>query len=67
MSYETIINRRTTRKFQQKPVAKDVLRRCVDAARLSPCGSNRQPLKYVIVNDKDQLNKARAYVHLVNR
>ncbi|MCW4039746.1 MAG: nitroreductase family protein [Candidatus Bathyarchaeota archaeon] len=57
LSYETIINRRTTRKFQQKPVAEQVLRRCVDAARLSPSGSNRQPLKYVIVNTKDQLQK----------
>jgi nitroreductase len=57
LSYETIINRRTTRKFQQKPVAEEVLRRCVDAARLSPSGSNRQPLKYVIVNTKDQLQK----------
>lgn len=57
MSYQTIINRRTTRKFQQKPVPEDVLRRCVEAARLSPSGSNRQPLKYVIVNDEKQLKK----------
>jgi len=57
MSYQTIINRRTTRKFQQKPVPEDVLRRCVEAARLSPSGSNRQPLKYVIVNDEQQLTK----------
>ena len=57
MIYEKIINRRTTRKFEQKPVPKEVLERCVDAARLSPCGSNRQPLKYVIVNDDDQLKK----------
>jgi nitroreductase len=55
--YKKIISRRTTRKFEQKPVAKEILERCVDAARLSPCGSNRQPLKYVIVNDEEQLNK----------
>jgi nitroreductase len=35
--YKKIISRRTTRKFEQKPVAKD--------------------LKYVIVNDEEQLNK----------
>lgn len=57
MSYQTIINRRTTRKFQQKPVPEDVLKRSVDAARLSPSGSNRQPLKYVIINDEKQLKK----------
>ncbi len=57
MIYELIINRRTTRKYKQKPVAKDVLERCVDAARLSPTGSNRQPLKYIIVNEDTQLTK----------
>jgi nitroreductase len=55
--YEKIISRRTTRKFEQKQVPKEVLERCVDAARLSPCGSNRQPLKYVIVDDEEQLKK----------
>jgi nitroreductase len=55
--YEMIISRRTTRKFEQKQVPKEVLERCVDAARLSPCGSNRQPLKYVIVNEDEQLKK----------
>ena len=57
MIYEKIISRRTTRKFEQKQVPKEVIERCVDAARLSPCGSNRQPLKYVIVNDEEQLKK----------
>jgi nitroreductase len=55
--YEKIISRRTTRKFEQKQVPKEIIKRCVDAARLSPCGSNRQPLKYVIVNDEEQLKK----------
>ena len=31
------------------------MRKCVDAARLSPAGMNRQPLKYIIVNDKSLL------------
>jgi nitroreductase len=55
--YDKIVSRRTTRKFDQKPVPKEVIERCVDAARLSPCGSNRQPLKYVVVNDEEQLKK----------
>jgi len=55
--YDKIIGRRTTRKFEQKKVPKEIIERCVDAARLSPCGSNRQPLKYVIVNDAEQLKK----------
>ena len=52
MIYEKITSRRTIRKYAQKDVPREVLLRCVDAARLSPTGANRQPLKYVIVNDQ---------------
>ena len=36
---------------------KEILSKCVDAARLSPSGANRQPLKYVIVNDQNLLRE----------
>ncbi len=55
--YETIINRRTVRKFLQKPVPKNVLLKCADAARLSPCGCNLQPLRFVVVDDPKVLPK----------
>jgi len=51
MIYEKIVSRRTVRKYKPKNVPKEVLVKCVDAARLSPSGANRQPLKYVIVNE----------------
>lgn len=51
MLYEKITSRRTIRKYVQKDVSDEVLLRCVDAARLSPSGANRQPLKYIVVND----------------
>lgn len=57
MIYEKITSRRTIRKYLQKDVPKEVLTRCVDAARLSPSGANRQPLKYVIVKDEDVLKE----------
>jgi nitroreductase len=55
MIYDKIANRRTIRKYLGKDVPKEVLTRCVDAARLSPSGANRQPLKYIIVDDKKLL------------
>lgn len=55
MIYESIIKRRTIRKFTLRPVSSEVLNKCVDAARMSPSGMNRQPLKYVIVNDPQLL------------
>ena len=47
--HEKIISRRSIRKYAQKPVPKETLVRCLDAARLSPSAANRQPLKYVAV------------------
>ncbi|MFA5366170.1 MAG: nitroreductase family protein [Candidatus Bathyarchaeia archaeon] len=55
--YKTIKNRRTIRKFLQKPVPKTVLLKCADAARLSPCGCNLQPLRYILVDDPKVLPK----------
>ena len=57
MIYEKIVERRTVRKYTKGSVPKDVLEKCVDAARLSPSGMNRQPLKYIIVNDEKLLAK----------
>jgi len=55
MIYDKIARRRTIRKYLKKDVPEEVLIKCVDAARLSPSGANRQPLKYIIVNDKNLL------------
>jgi len=57
MIFEKIVERRTVRKYTKEPVPKDVLVKCVEAARLSPSGMNRQPLKYIIVNDDKLLAK----------
>jgi nitroreductase len=57
MTYDKITRRRTIRKYAWKDIPKETLLKCVDAARLSPSGANRQPLKYVIVNDQKLLNE----------
>jgi len=57
MIYEKITSRRTIRKYAQRDIPEEVLSRCVDAARLSPSGANRQPLKYVIVDDQKLLTE----------
>ena len=57
MIYEKITSRRTIRKYAQKEIPQEVLLKCVDAARLSPSGANRQPLKYIIVNDRDLIKE----------
>lgn len=49
--YEAIKTRRSVRAYQDKPVPAEVLTRLLNAARLAPSGSNRQPWKFVVVTN----------------
>jgi nitroreductase len=50
--YDTIISRRTIRRFQQKHLNLALLKKFVNAARLAPSAANLQPLEYIIVTEK---------------
>lgn len=54
-AYASILNRRTIRKFTQKPIVRETLVKMINAARLAPSGANLQPLKYLVVTDKNLL------------
>jgi len=62
-SYSDIIKRRTIRRFQEKPVPFSLLKKCVNAARLSPTARNTQPLDFVIVNDQEQVQRINEAVY----
>lgn len=49
MIYEKMLERRSIRRFQQKPVPEDLLDKYVNAARLAPTARNLQPLEFIIV------------------
>jgi len=55
--YRKIIKRRSIRRFKQKPILLDVLKKFVNAARLAPSAANLQPLEFCIVNNKDLCSK----------
>lgn len=55
--YETIISRRTIRKFKQETIDPEILKKLVNAGRLAPSGGNLQPLEYLVVDDKDLKEK----------
>ena len=55
--YEAATNRRSIRKFTQKPIPREKLEGFVAAARLAPSGHNMQPIKYAIVNDPPTVQK----------
>ena len=52
--YETILKRRTVRKFKQQKIDRSILEKLIDAARLAPSAMNLQPVKYVIVDDAEK-------------
>lgn len=53
MLKELIAKNRSYRRFyQDKQVSWDVLKELVDLARLSPCGANRQTLRFVLSADE---------------
>ncbi len=56
-TYELILKRRSIRRFKNIAIPYEILEKCVDAARLAPCGANRQPLEYIIVDDEQLLPK----------
>ncbi len=62
-TYQLILKRRTIRRFQSKAVPFSVLKKSVNAARLSPSARNAQPLDFVIVNEKTQLQRMNEAVY----
>jgi len=61
-TYETIIKRRTIRKFKQEKIKRDVLIKLINAARHAPSGANLQPLKYIIVDRPEKVEKIFIYL-----
>ena len=55
--------RRTYRRFEQRPVAPEILTEAVDAARIASCGANRQTVRYIIVESSDAVAAVQPLVH----
>ena len=54
---ELITKRQSVRKYIDKPVEKEKLMRCIEAARLAQSASNTQPWKFIVVDDPELKNK----------
>lgn len=55
MSFFELINKREScRDFSDKKVDKELLVKCIDAARLSPSACNSQPWSFVVVNSEEK-------------
>jgi nitroreductase len=56
---EAIRQRRSVRSFLDKPVPREMIDEIVEAARLAPSGSNRQPWRFLVVTDPEERTKLR--------
>ena len=58
--YEALAMRRSVRNFLNKPVEREKIMACLEAARLAPSASNSQPWSFLVVDDpaiRDRLCK----------
>jgi nitroreductase len=56
---EAIQQRRSIRKFLDKPVPTEMINEILEAARLAPSASNRQPWRFIVVTDLKERAKLR--------
>ena len=54
---EEIFNRRSIRKFKNKEVEPEKIERLLRAAMQAPSAANQQPWEFIVVKDKDSLEK----------
>ncbi len=60
--YEAVRTVLAVRKYQDKPVPADVVRRIVEAGQLTASSMNGQPWHFIVVEDRDTLRKIGALV-----
>jgi nitroreductase len=52
--FEAIRTRRSIRKYKQEPIPDEKLESIFEAARLAPSAGNRQPWRFIVVQDTDR-------------
>ena len=55
--YDVIRTRRSVRAYRPAPIPEEVLHRVLDAARIAPSGSNRQPARLILINEEKEKAK----------
>ena len=52
---DLILSRRSIRRYENKDIPEDVVRQILETGRQAPSAVNRQPIHFVVVNDRDVL------------
>jgi len=54
---ELVEKRESTRKYLSKPVSREVIDQCLEAARLAPSACNSQPWSFIVIDDKAKIKE----------
>ncbi len=54
---ETILSRRSIRSYTSEPVERTKITQILEAARWAPSGLNNQPWKFIVVQDRNNIDK----------
>jgi nitroreductase len=57
--FEAIMNRRSVRRYKPDAVPRELTEKMLDAARWAPSGSNIQPWKFIVIEEKKILDLVR--------
>ena len=54
---DLVKRRRSVRSFSTRPVEREKIMKCLEAARLAPSACNAQPWKFIVVDDRELKDK----------
>ncbi|MBW2491890.1 MAG: nitroreductase family protein, partial [Deltaproteobacteria bacterium] len=63
--------RRSIRNYRKKQVGQEVLKKLIEIARFAPSGHNFQPVKWLVIYERDEVQRMAGFVidwmrHLIN-
>jgi len=50
---DTVLNRRSIRRYEKREIAKDVLDKILEAGRQAPSAANKQPWHFIVLTDSE--------------
>ncbi|MFA4839865.1 MAG: nitroreductase family protein [Candidatus Neomarinimicrobiota bacterium] len=53
---ELVRRRQSVRKYSDRPIPRDLIDKCIEAARLAPSANNSQPWSFIVIDDETQKN-----------
>ncbi len=55
--FEALLTRRSVRKFSERPIPEEMIRKVLQAGLRAPSGGNRQPWRFIVVTDREKIRQ----------